>query len=83
MRGCPKTMAVSAAIPLRLLAASLKKLRVQYAIRNERYRYIANIPYDMETYKPESWTKPLSQQLYVRPTNASPQATPSTCTGWC
>ena len=38
----------------------------QYAIRNERYRYIANIPYNMETYKPESWTKPLSQQLYVR-----------------
>ena len=82
MRGCPKTMAVSATAPFPP-SRILQELRAQYAIRNERYRYIANIPYDMETYKPESWTKPLSQQLYVRLTNASPQATPSTCTGWC
>ena len=75
-------MAVSAATPLRL-RGGIEEAVAQYAIRNERYRYIANIPYNMETYKPESWTKPLSQQLYVRPTNASPQATPSTCTGWC
>ena len=69
MRGCPKTMAVSAATPLRL-RGGIEEAVAQYAIRNERYRYIANIPYNMETYKPESWTKPLSQQLYVRPTNA-------------
>lgn len=35
-----------------------------YAIRNERYRYIANVPYNLDTYKPESWTSPLSEQLY-------------------
>jgi hypothetical protein len=35
-----------------------------YAIRNGRYRYIANVPYDLDTYKPLSWTKPVSQQLY-------------------
>ena len=36
----------------------------RYAIRNERYRYIANVPYNLDTYKPDSWTKPTSEQLY-------------------
>ena len=34
-----------------------------YAIRTSRYRYIANVDYDIMTYSPV-WTKVHSQQLY-------------------